>query len=126
MIIIHFWKILKNSGKLPEFTWKTVFLPLFCNILPISYHTIISQILYAYNAFFSIFILILLLFYHIWDLDLDASVLKDFPNLRIIKRCGSRKEEELVEEFGNYQFSDATYVYDSVLADAFEELISIL
>lgn len=63
---------------------------------------------------------------YIKHLDLDASVLKDLPNLRIIKRCGSRKEETLVEEFGCYQFSDATYVYDSVLADAFEELISIL
>ena len=63
---------------------------------------------------------------YIKHLDLDGSVLKDLPNLRIIKRCGSRKEETLVEEFGSYQFSDATYVYDSVLADAFEELISIL
>ena len=63
---------------------------------------------------------------YIKHLDLDASVLKDLPNLRIIKRCGSSKEETLVEEFGNYQFSDATYVYDSVLADAFEELISML
>ena len=63
---------------------------------------------------------------YIKHLDLDGSVLKDLPNLRIIKRCGSSKEETLVEEFGNYQFSDATYVYDSVLADAFEELISIL
>lgn len=63
---------------------------------------------------------------YIKHLYLDDSVLKGLPNLRIIKKCGSRKEEELVEEFGNYQFSDATYVYDSVLADAFEELISIL
>ena len=57
---------------------------------------------------------------------LEPSELKELPNLAIIRKCGERKEETLVEEFGQYQFPEATSMYDSVLADALEELATLM
>lgn len=61
---------------------------------------------------------------YIKNLKLDADALSKMPNVKCVVDCNGRKEEDLVEEFGEYQFSDATDVYDSVLNDAMEELKS--
>jgi len=52
----------------------------------------------------------------------NCVVKNDTPNISSVKKCGERKEEEIVEEFGEYMFPDATDVYDSVLFKAFMEL----
>lgn len=62
---------------------------------------------------------------YIKRMNLKPSELKELPNLAIIVKCGARKEETLVEEFGQYQFPEATSMWDSVLADALEELQSM-
>ena len=54
---------------------------------------------------------------------LNIPVLSGFPNLKMIQRCGSQKEERLVEEFGEYQFVEATGTWDSSLVDGLEELV---
>lgn len=59
-------------------------------------------------------------------IDLCESELKACPNLSVIKKCGYKSEESLVEEFGQYLFPQATSIWDSVLADALEELSSIV
>lgn len=58
-------------------------------------------------------------------LDIKPSMLSEMPNVKIIMYCGERKEERLVEEFGEYQFPDATECWSSVLCDALEELNNI-
>ena len=62
---------------------------------------------------------------YIKRMNLKPSELKELPNLAIIRKCSEKKEETLVEEFGQYQFPEATSMWDSVLADALEELQSI-
>lgn len=61
---------------------------------------------------------------YIKSMNLKLSELKELPNLAIIRKCGEKKEETLVEEFGQYQFPEATSMWNSVLADALEELQS--
>ena len=41
---------------------------------------------------------------------------------KIIKNISHKKEEEIVEEFGEYMFQEATYVYDSKLVDFINKL----
>ena len=53
---------------------------------------------------------------------LDQSFLSQMPNVTIIRKCGMRKEENLVEEFGEYQFPEATNCWSSILCNALEEL----
>ena len=55
-------------------------------------------------------------------LDIEPSMLSEMPNVEIIKYCGERKEERLVEEFGECQFPEATGCWSSVLCNALEEL----
>ena len=55
-------------------------------------------------------------------LGIEPSMLSEMPNVKIIRYCGERKEERLVEEFGEYQFPEATGCWNSVLCDALEEL----
>lgn len=62
---------------------------------------------------------------YIKGLDLDISLLSEIPNVSIVKKCGERKEETLVEEFGEYQFPDATGCWNSVICNALEELNNI-
>ena len=62
---------------------------------------------------------------YIKNLELGPSKLSELPNVTIVRKCGARKEETLVEEFGEYQFVDATGVCDSILSDALEELNSM-
>jgi hypothetical protein len=52
----------------------------------------------------------------------NCVVRNDTSNISSVKKCGERKEEEIVEEFGEYMFPDATDIYDSVLFKAFMEL----
>ena len=57
------------------------------------------------------------------NMNIPSSVsLSEYPNLSLILKCSPRKEESLVEEFGEYQFPDATSCWGSVLCDALEEL----
>lgn len=57
------------------------------------------------------------------NLNIPSSVsLSEYPNLSLVLKCSPRKEESLVEEFGEYQFPDATSCWGSVLCDALEEL----
>lgn len=49
---------------------------------------------------------------------------KTTPNLMKIFNCSPRQEEEMVEEFGEAQFPQATSVYGSVIEEALEELSS--
>ena len=59
------------------------------------------------------------------NLNIPSSVsLSEYPSLSLILKCSPRKEESLVEEFGEYQFPDATSCWGSVLCDALEELES--
>ena len=53
---------------------------------------------------------------------LDQSSLSQMPNVTIIRKCGMCKEENLVEEFGEYQFPEATNCWSSILCNALEEL----
>ena len=53
---------------------------------------------------------------------LDQSSLSQMPNVTIIRKCGMHKEENLVEEFGEYQFPEATNCWSSILCNALEEL----
>lgn len=61
---------------------------------------------------------------YIKRMNLKPSELKELPSLAIIRKCSEKKEETLVEEFGQYQFPEATSMWNSVLADALEELQS--
>ena len=58
-------------------------------------------------------------------LSIEPSMLSEMPNVKTIMYCGGRKEEKLVEEFGEYQFTEVTGCWGSVLCDALEELNSI-
>lgn len=52
-------------------------------------------------------------------------ILKECPNLKFVSRCGAKTEESVVEEFGEYQFPEATGCYESTLCDALDELSGI-
>lgn len=60
---------------------------------------------------------------YIKNLKYDNSM-SEMPNVLVIRKCNANKEEEIVEEFGEYQFPDATSCWDSVLCDALGELSS--
>ena len=50
---------------------------------------------------------------------------KTTPNLNKIINSNPRQEEEMVEEFGETQFPQATYTYGSTLEEGLEELTTI-
>ena len=62
---------------------------------------------------------------YIKQLNISSDILSKSPNLSIIKHCSIKKEEILVEEFGEWCFPYATDTWSSVLADALEELKNI-
>lgn len=62
---------------------------------------------------------------YIKNLNLDKSILSQVPNIEIIKKCGGAKEETLVEEFGEYQFPEATSCWSCIICDALDELTNI-
>ena len=62
---------------------------------------------------------------YIRNLKLEQSLLSKLPNVIIVRKCRGQKEETLVEEFGEYQFPEATSCWDSILSDALEELNNI-
>ena len=49
----------------------------------------------------------------------------DYLNSNGLARISSKKEEALVEEFGEYFFPEATYVYESELIDTLEKIKNI-
>ena len=53
---------------------------------------------------------------------LDKEMVKNSINVKSVVKCGSKKEEEIVEEFGEWLFPEATDVYDSILVDTLEEI----
>ena len=62
---------------------------------------------------------------YIKRMNLKPSELKELPNLTTIIKCDAKEEETLVEEFGQYQFPEATSMWNSVLDNALEELKSM-
>ena len=63
------------------------------------------------------------LFDYISNLNLNNNTIQNCPNASlIIKNKGSKKEEDIVEEFGESLFPEATGIYGSIICNALEEI----